>query len=156
MGDRGRVQGGRGGRGGLREQGPGGHPGRLGEQDRAERGGQQQRQGQEEEAEGSGEEAEGRVEEEDPDRRGEVGARGPDPRAEGEAGGEEGGVRAWQLLKAGSAAAEKRIPESGGAFLADRTTHARSAWRDCPSPGRARKPLWRVACSVCLVCSALV
>merc|ERR1712100_883918 len=76
-------------------------------------GGQQQRQGQEEEAEGAGEEAEGRGEEEDPERRGEVGARGPDPRAEGEAGGEEGGVRAWQLLKAGSAAAEKRVPESG-------------------------------------------
>merc|ERR1719160_1192391 len=66
-----------------REQGHRGHRGRLREQDRAERCGQQQRQGQEEEV-------------------------------EGEAGGEEGGVRAWQLLKAGSAAAEESIPESGG------------------------------------------
>merc|ERR1712100_821434 len=89
-------------------------------------GGQQQRQGQEEEAEGAGEEAEGRGEEEDPDRRGEVGARGPDPRAEGEAGGQEGGVRVWQLLKGISIAAEQ-IPEPCGAFFpAERTT--RYAW----------------------------
>merc|ERR1712093_828818 len=111
MGDRGRVQGGRCGGGYFREQGPGGYPGRLGKQDRAERSGQQHRQGQEEEAEGTREEAEGRDEEEDPRGRGEVGARGPDPRAEGEAGGEEG-VRAWQLLKSG----ESRAAEfSGGA-----------------------------------------
>merc|ERR1711988_1275388 len=100
--DRGRVQGGRGGGGGFREQGPGGYPGRFGKQDRAERGGQQLRQGQEEEAEGAGEEAEGRGEEEDLDGRGEVGARGPDPGAEGEARGEEGlswfvAVAVWKL-----------------------------------------------------------
>merc|ERR1711988_2069816 len=118
--DRGRVQGGRGGGGYFREQGPGGHPGRLGEQDRAERGGQQQRQ-----------------KEEDPDRRGEVGARGPDPRAEGEAGGEEGGVRAWQLLKTGSAAAEKRIPESGYVFSGgpDHSCPQRSAQPPFPWEG---------------------
>merc|ERR1711988_1289979 len=137
MGDRGRVQGGRSGGGYFREQGPGGHGGRLGEQDRAERGGQQQRQGHEEEAEGAGEEAEGRGEEEDPERRGEVGARGPDPRAEGEAGGEEGGVRAWQLLKTGSAAAEKRIPESGYVFSGgpDHSCPQRSARLPCPWEG---------------------
>merc|ERR1712167_307787 len=106
----------------------------------------QQRQGQEEEAEGAGEEAEGRGEEEDPERRGEVGARGPDPRAEGEAGGEEGGVRAWQLLN--QQLLRRESLSQAMRFLADRTTDARSARRDCPSPGRARKPLWRVAFGV--------
>merc|ERR1711988_449793 len=85
-------------------------------EDRAECGGQQHRQGQEEEAEGAGEEAEGRGEEEDPDRRGEVGARGPDPRAEGEAGGQEGGVRAWQQLLKGVSTAAEQVPEPCGAF----------------------------------------
>merc|ERR1712078_946682 len=76
--NRGRVQGERRGGGDLWQQGPGGHRGRLGEQDRAERGGQQLRQGEKEEAEGVGEEAQGWAEEEDSLRRGEVGVGGPD------------------------------------------------------------------------------
>merc|ERR1711937_877457 len=54
--------------------------------DRAERGGQQLRQGEKEEAEGVGEEAQGWAEEEDSLRRGEVGVGGPDRGAEREVG----------------------------------------------------------------------